>query len=230
MCRRLCEVLLRIHLFQCQLRSCLQAPDSGVFLFLFLIRIGVNGHETIKCQTGGSCCKEILSCIDPCGNCLIDGRLHAACHKAFPDQLIQAEQISWQGFFYHYRCIRHIGRTDGLVRILCLAVFILRRVPACGIFCAVLLLDKGTCCRIGLLADSCRIGTQIGNQSDRSLSLYFHALVELLRQTHRLLRGEVQHLRCFLLQGTRGERKRRFLGTLSFFHFGYGKGLIFQSL
>lgn len=95
--------------------------------------------------------------------------------------------------------------------------FILRRVPACGIFCAVLLLDKGTCCRIGLLADSCRIGTQIGNQSDRSLSLYFHALVELLRQTHRLLRGEVQHLRCFLLQGTRGERKRRFLGTLSFF-------------
>ena len=31
-------------------------------------------------------------------------------------------------------------------------------------------------------------------------------------------------------QGTRGERKRRFLGTLSFFHFGYGKGLIFQSL
>ena len=72
------------------------------------------------------------------------------------------------------------------------------------------------------------IGTQIGDHTHSTAALDINSFIELLCQAHRLLCGKIQHLAGLLLQGRCGKGKRRFLYTLSLFHFAYLKLCILQ--
>ena len=67
----------------------------------------------------------------------------------------------------------------------------------------------------GLFRDTGRVCTKIGDQTYGSLTLDIHALIQLLRKTHRLLGGEVQCLACLLLQCRRSKGKGGLLQTLT---------------
>ena len=54
----------------------------------------------------------------PSRRSLISYRLHTACHKPFPDQLIEAELISGERIFQHSGSTPHIRRADRLVGVL----------------------------------------------------------------------------------------------------------------
>ncbi len=88
-----------------------------------------------------------------------------------------------------------------------------------GIIFAVMLHDVVPGHPLRLLGYPGRVGTQIGDQAHRPLSLQFHTLIKLLGQTHGFLGGEVQHLAGLLLQRGGGKRQRGLLDPLSFFHF-----------
>ncbi len=83
---------------------------------------------------------------------------------------------------------------------------------------------------IRLLRHSGGIRTQIGDQSDGAVSLYLHALVELLGQAHSLLSGKVQCLGSLLLQSTGSKRQRRFLAPLAVLYLADSVDPMFQVL
>ena len=61
----------------------------------------------------------------------------------------------------------------------------------------------------GVVRDARRIGTHVGDETDRAFAAQFHAFIELLRQHHGALHAEAQLARRFLLQGGRDERSDR---------------------
>ena len=71
-----------------------------------------------------------------------------------------------------------------------------------------------------IVADAHRIGTHIGDQTDRAFAADRHTFIQALRQAHGAAGGKSKFARRFLLQGRRGERWRwaalAFLGL----HFG----------
>ena len=60
------------------------------------------------------------------------------------------------------------------------------------------------------------------------MSLYIHALIKLLGQTHRFLCGKIQGFGCLLLHGTCRKWNRRLLGALSQLHLAYLIRLVLQ--
>lgn len=66
-------------------------------------------------------------------------------------------------------------------------------------FFPVILCDIRSRIRIRLIRNTDGIRTQVGDQTDRSLSLDVNALIELLGNTHRLGDREIQCLGCLLL-------------------------------
>ena len=91
-------------------------------------------------------------------------------------------------------------------------------------------LYKGPCSGVCLLRHTGRIGTQIGDQANRSMPLNFHTFVQLLRQPHCLLRRKIEGLGSFLLHGTGGKWNRRFFNALSLFYFIHCIGYSLQIL
>ena len=89
----------------------------------------------------------------------------------------------------------------------------------------VIITDKAASHLLRFLSHTGGIGTQVGDETNGTMSLYINALIELLGETHGLLGGEVQRLGRLLLQGTRRKRKRRFLCPLSVFNIRHNKFL-----
>ena len=58
-----------------------------------------------------------------------------------------------------------------------------------------------------VIGDARGVGTHVGDQTDAPSSPEFDAFVEPLREHHRLLHGEAQLARRFLLQLAGGERR-----------------------
>ena len=83
------------------------------------------------------------------------------------------------------------------------------------VFLTVLFRDIGTGGRLRLVGYSRGIGTQISDDTRGVVSFDLHTLIELLRQAHRLLGREIQHLARLLLQRGGREGKRRFLDPLA---------------
>ena len=79
---------------------------------------------------------------------------------------------------------------------------------------AVVFSDEITCHLLCLLSHTGGIGTQVGNQSNSTLSFDIYSFIQLLGEAHGLLGRKVQRLGRLLLQGTRCKRKRRFLRAL----------------
>ena len=101
--RRLGKVLGAHEICKLKLLTFFQFRKDLVFL-LFLIRLDIDGHEAVELQSGCRHRKLVSARSDLYGCCLIDSRGHAARREALPDQLVEAELVSCQGFFYLYRC------------------------------------------------------------------------------------------------------------------------------
>ena len=118
MCRRLSEVLFRIKFLFCQHRIHTQISYKHIALFFFFVGLCVYRAETVKQQLGCRHSKAVFIRADLHRSRLVSRRIHAACSKTFPDQLIQPELVSRQRVFQRCRRPCYICRTDCLVRIL----------------------------------------------------------------------------------------------------------------
>ena len=104
---------------------------------------------------------------------------------------------------------RDIRRADGLVRILRAGLGLIRARLAGVILRAVVLDDKRLCGGERLIGQALRIGTHVGNETDRAAVGNVHALIELLRDRHGAPRRHAQAAGSLLLQGRGDERGRR---------------------
>ena len=119
--RRLCEMLAAAQLFAGKHCSFLQLLRENRILLLFLL-LHIDGHKAVKFQLGGGEGKQISALLLSCGyadrGSLIYGGLHTAGGKPLPNQLVQTELISCQGFFHQNRSQGNICGTDCLVGVL----------------------------------------------------------------------------------------------------------------
>ena len=97
--------------------------------------------------------------------------------------------------------------------------FFLFTLPHCHIGFSVMFADKASCHCICFFRDTGGIGTQVGNQSNSTLSFDIYSFIQLLSQTHCLLGRKVQCLGSFLLQSAGSKWKRSFFTSLSLFYF-----------
>ena len=148
-------------------------------------------------------------------------RLHPACCKPLPDQLIQTKLISCQRFFHRSRCPAKICRSNRLMGILNLFLRSFLLFSLCHKILSINFSDIFSCRCICLIRNSCGIRTEVCDNTNRTTAFDVNSLVQLLRNPHRLLRSKVQYLRRFLLQCTCRKRKWRFLQSLTYFHFIY---------
>ncbi len=171
MSRRLGKVLLRLEVLPGELGVLLQSAYQHVAFFLFLVRFHIYGAEAFKCHPGRGDGKDILSCPDPDRSGLESGRLHPACRKPLPDQLVQPELVPGQGILQGCRSPCDIRRTDGFMGILDLLLGLLRRAAGRGILFPVGPGDVLPCRRVRLVRDPGGVGTQISDHTHGSVSL-----------------------------------------------------------
>ncbi len=84
----------------------------------------------------------------------------------------------------------------------------------CGIFASEVVFDILFCRLLGFCGNSYGVGSDVGHKTHGALTLYFHALVELLRNHHGLLCCKSQLVRRILLQAAGGKRCKRFAAPL----------------
>ena len=99
MCRRLRKMLFGIKTIKGKESVLIDLFYQSVILLLLLIVTCVDTHKTVKEHLGCRNSKEMLARGNFYRCRLIFGRRHPARHKAFPDQLIQAELIPAERFF-----------------------------------------------------------------------------------------------------------------------------------
>src|SRR5690606_37667248 len=102
----------------------------------------------------------------------------------------------------------------GLLRPALLAARPETRTARCGEAFTEVLRDEGMRHRGSLGRDARRIGTHVRDEPRRAFRAEVDPLVELLGDAHRLLGGEAETLRRFLLQRARGEGCGRVLPLL----------------
>ena len=90
----------------------------------------------------------------------------------------------------------------------------------------VLSCDKLSCCLVCFIRNSCRVGTQVCDKTDRAMTFHFNTFIKLLSQTHCFLCREIQCFGCFLLKCTCCKWNRRFFHTLSVFYIRHNKSFI----
>ena len=160
-----------------------------------------------------------------CG--LIFSRMHSACHKSLPYQLVQAELISRKRFFYLGRCQIHISRADGFMCILGIFPVLRHHIFLDNIFFSVIFRNKGLAGRICLFRYTGRIRTKVSNKTDGAMAFYLNTFVELLCDLHGFSSSKVQLLGCFLLQSRCCKWKGWLFISLTFFN---GRNFVSGSL
>ena len=174
------------------------ALHQDVF-FRHVIFIGIDVHEAVEYRAGRSDMEDVLARGNGDTRRLITRCRHAARDKTFPDQLVETELFSGQRILHHGRCARDIGRADRLVRVLDVAAFCRRFRTAAEVHLAVLVFDVFGRSRGRFRRDARRIRSEVGDQTDRASRLQVDAFIQLLRDTHGLLRGKIERARCLLL-------------------------------
>ena len=140
---------------------------------------------------------------------IIDGICHLARRKAAPDQAVQAVLLRREILFHTLRREIHVARTDGFVRVLRARLGLIAAGFAVIVLFAVKAADKAARGGHGFLGKAQRVGTHIGDKTDRAFAGDIHAFVELLRDAHRAPRREPQTAARLLLQRGGDERGRR---------------------
>ena len=99
-----------------------------------------------------------------------------------------------------------------------------------NILLTIIVSNISSCSTVSFLRDPGRICTQIGDHTYCAAALDIHAFIQLLCQTHGLLRRKIQCFGSLLLKSTGSKRKWRILGAFSFLYLGNLILLPLQSL
>ena len=135
---------------------------------------------------------------------------HLARDCALPDQRVETQLVRVQRPRHLLRRQLHVRGTDRFVGFLRILVGAAEEVGLLGeVLVAEALADVRAHRVQGLAGDVRRVRTHVRDQTDGSLAGNVHTLIELLRGTHRPLRGKAQPIRARLLQRARDERRRR---------------------
>ncbi len=213
---RLCEVLLGQQLEHPQhlLRGELGQARLGVLVGPLVSSLGVDPDEPVEHERLSGRPQAVVRV--PVGGSDVYADLreaslgHLRRHGALPDQVVQAELIAIE------RGGDPVGGTEdrrgangfvgllGVARPRLVAPMLGQRVRR-----AVLLLHELRDLAEGRVGDRHRVGPHVGDQSHRPLARKRYALVQALRERHRLARREPQLPRRLLLQGGGGERRGR---------------------
>ena len=138
---------------------------------------------------------------------VIDGICHLAGEKTAPDQAIEPILLPGEIALDLLRCQLNVGRSDRFVRVLC-ALFRLKAARG-GRIVVLTVAAENECPGSSqcFFAQAKRVGTHIGNETDRALAADVNALIKLLGDRHGAARRHVKLARSLLLQ--RGGRERR---------------------
>ena len=176
---------------------CLQRGAVGLRLVVPSLLIDGNEAGEAQALVGGA---EGMT-----GTCGIDGHGvihrvgHLACQEPAPDQLIQPVLIPGQAGAHPLGIQLHMGRTDGLVGILCPCLGFIDMERAIIILLAVAAADEAGGGGHRLVGKAQGVGTHIGNQAQGTLALHIHAFIQLLGDHHGTLGGHVQLAGSLLL-------------------------------
>jgi hypothetical protein len=176
MCRGLGKMLFRIKALEFQHAVLVQITAEHIFFFL-IIFLGVDTHESIETHSGSCQSKNLVLCLNLHRSGIILCSTHAACHKSFPNQLIQTEQIPGKLLLDSNRHPVQIRGTDSFVGILNLLAVLLLRCCSGLVFFTVMNINKFRCLCLRLFGYTGRIGTQVGDQTNSALSLDIHTFI-----------------------------------------------------
>ena len=201
--RRLRKVLGRLDLLSGQLVALIKARQRlscGILLFLVVRALLVNRSKARKRDRMTGCAEHLTLADDIGGNRIENGVCHLAGHKARPDQAVQLELIGRQVLADFFRQQLHVGRTNGFVRVLRVALGLEHTRLARIIFLAVAAANEARSGSGGLVRQTERIGTHIGDKAGQTVFTEFNTFVQLLRDAHRAARRHIQLAAGFLLQ------------------------------
>ena len=117
-CRRLSEVLLCRHeLVKQQLGARFDVRNLGVLFFIVIFAVQL--QEAREFQHGACCAQLVVGSINRQGGNVINSVGHLAGNNAVPDESIQLELVAGKILLHLGRGTHDAGRTNRLMRVLC---------------------------------------------------------------------------------------------------------------
>ena len=107
-----------------------------------------------------------------------------------------------------FRCAADTRGADRFVRFLRAALALIKIRFGGRVFLAEVIVDEFQRIGLRLAGDVDRVGTHVGNETDRAFRADVHAFIKLLRDAHRLVGRHPEAARCGLLERTGNERRR----------------------
>lgn len=188
----------------------------------------VEGGEAVKLHTEARGLEQVLAGVNIRCHCIVEGICHLAGEEPLPDELVELVLIGGKAVLDLVRAHFDHGGTDGLMSILGIGFGLIhplgrRQVLGAELFADVL----GSVC-LGLVRDTQRVGTHVGNETHGAHARYLHAFVELLGCLHGAAGLEAQLAGGLLLEGRGGEGRCRALSADALLHRSNGEGFPFQ--
>src|SRR6184192_985330 len=214
--RRLREVLRRVEAQQLELLAGLHLGERRDLLLGLVGRFEVRAEESIEQDAAAVRSQKVLARLDVEARVLKARGRHLRRDRPLPDQRVELELVRLEEPFHAVRRAREIRRTDRLVRLL-------RALRACLVVTRLLervrspefLRDDVARLMERALGDVERVGSHIGDESDRRAVADGDAFIELLREDHRFLHRVAELARCLLLDRRGGERRRGIAAALA---------------
>ena len=150
----------------------------------FLIAVRIKNGETVEANGKSACFKAVIAGVYVDGNGVIKSGRHLACDKAVPDKFIKFILFGSKAFFKSFgRKFRH-GGADSFVSVLCAGFCFISLVGAGKIFFAVGLFNIVCCGLFCFRGNSKRVGSHIGDKTDRAHSGNVDTFVKFLSNSH----------------------------------------------